>query len=59
MEMASYEDAWLKENDQTHRLGWVPTFFYTVRIDLHLQVQLQVQLFLNIRMVGIAHAQTR
>ena len=25
--MASYEDAWLRENDQTHRPGWVPTFF--------------------------------
>ena len=58
MKVASYEDAWLRENDQTHRRGWVPTFF-TVRIDLYLQLQLQVQLFLNIRMVGIAHAQTR
>ena len=44
--MASYEDAWLRENDQTHRPGWVPTFFFTVRIDLQLQIQLQVQLFL-------------
>jgi hypothetical protein len=59
MKVASYEDAWLRENDQTHHPGWVPTFFYTVRIDLHLQLQLQVKLFLNIRMVGIAHAQTR
>ena len=24
---ASYEDTWLRENDQTHRSGWVPTFF--------------------------------
>ena len=46
------EDAWLRENDQTHRLGLNSTSFFTVRIDLHLQIQLQVQLFLNIRMVG-------
>ena len=58
MKVASYEDAWLRENDQAHRTGWVLTFF-NVRIDLHLQLQLQVQLFLNIRMVRIAHAQTR
>ena len=58
MKVASYEDAWLRENDQAHRPGWVPTFL-TVRIDFHLQLQLQVELFLNIRMVGIAHAQTR
>ena len=25
---ALYEDTWLSENDQTHRPGWVPTFFY-------------------------------
>ena len=57
MKMASYEDAWLRENDQTHRPGLNSTFFFTVRIDLQLQIQLQVQLFLNIRMVAIAHAQ--
>ena len=26
--MASYEDAWLRENDQTHRPGLNSTFFY-------------------------------
>ena len=25
--MTSYEDAWLRENDQTHRLGLNSTFF--------------------------------
>ena len=45
MEVASYEDAWLRENDQTHRPSWNCTF-YTVRIDLRLQLQLKVQLFL-------------
>ena len=58
MKVASYEDAWLREDDQAHRPGWVPNFF-TVRIDLHLLLQLQVQPFLNMRMVGIAHAQAR
>ena len=42
MKMASYEDAWLRENDQTHRPGLNSTFFFTVRIDLYLQLQLQV-----------------
>ena len=41
MKVASYEDAWLRENDQTHRPGWNSTFL-TVRIDLCLQLQLQV-----------------
>ena len=41
MKVASYEGAWLRENDQTHRPGWVIIFF-AVRIDLHLQLQLQV-----------------
>ena len=31
---ASYEDAWLRENDQTHRPSWNSTYFFTVRIDL-------------------------
>ena len=26
-QLASYEDAWLRENDQTHRPGWDPIFF--------------------------------
>jgi len=42
MEVASYEDAWLRENDQTHRPDWNSTSFFTVRIDLYLQLQLQV-----------------
>ena len=40
--MASYGDAWLSENDQTHRPGLSSTFF-TVRIDLQLQHQVQVR----------------
>ena len=49
--MASYEDAWLRENDQTHRPGWNSTsLFFTVRIDLyHGQLQLQVlTVYLNL-----------
>ena len=46
MKMASYEDAWLRENDQTHRPGLNSTFFFTVRIDLQLKIQLQVQVIL-------------
>ena len=45
--MASYEDAWLRENDQTPSSELGSNFFFTVLIDLHLQIQLQVQLFLN------------
>ena len=51
MKVASYEDAWLRENDQTHRPGWNSTFFFTVtvRIDLYLQLQLQVlTVYLNL-----------
>ena len=47
MKMASYEDAWLRENDQTHRPGLNSTFLFTVRIDIYLQIQLQVQPFHN------------
>ena len=43
MKMASYEDAWLRENDQTHRPGLSSTFIFTVRIDLQLQHQVQVR----------------
>ena len=47
--MASYEDAWLRENNQTHRPGLNSTFFFTVRIYLHLQLQLQVlTVYLNL-----------
>ena len=42
MKVASHEDAWLRENDQAHRPSWNSTFFFTVRIDLYLQLQLQV-----------------
>ena len=49
MKMASYEDAWLRENDQTHRPGLNSTFFFPVRIDLYLQLQLQVlTVYLNL-----------
>ena len=42
MKVASYEDAWLRENDQAHCPSWNSTFFFTVRIGLYLQLQLQV-----------------
>ena len=49
MKVASYEDAWLRENDQAHRQSWNSTSFFSVRIDLHLQLQLQVlTLYLNL-----------
>ena len=49
MKVASYEDAWLRENDQAHRPGWNSTFFFTVRIDLFLQLHLQVlTVYLNL-----------
>ena len=47
MKVASYEDAWLRENDQTHRPGWNLTLFKTVRIDLCLQLQLKVQMHIR------------
>ena len=48
MEVASYEDAWLRENDQAHRPGW-NSIFFTVRIGLYLQLQLQVlTVYLNL-----------
>jgi len=47
MKVASYEDAWLRENDQTHRPGWNSTFFFTVRIDLCLHFQLKVQMHIR------------
>ena len=42
MKVASYEDALLRENDQTHRPSWNSTFFKTVRIGLYIQLQIQV-----------------
>ena len=46
--MSSYEDAWPRENDQTYRLSWNSTSF-TVRIDLYLQLKLQVlTVYLNL-----------
>ena len=47
--MASYEDALLRENDQTHRPSWNSTFFFIVRIGLYLQLQLRVlTVYLNL-----------
>ena len=60
MKVASYEDAWLRENDQTHRPGWVQTFvlpcasFFTFNFNSKCNCSPS-----DIRVVGIAHAQTR
>ena len=46
---ATNEDAWLRENDQTHRPSWNSALFFTVRIDLYLQLKLQVlTVYLNL-----------
>ena len=51
MKVASYEDAWLRENDQTHRPSWNSAIFFTVRIGLYLQLQLQV-LTVNLNLIA-------
>ena len=49
MKVASYERRLAERNDQTHRPSWNSTFFFTVRIDLYLQLQLQVlTVYLNL-----------
>ena len=54
--MASYEDAWLRENDQTHRPGLNSTFFYRAHRS-STSNSTSSSTVSYIRVVAIAHAQ--
>jgi len=54
--MAPYEDAWLRENDQTHRSGWVPILFLTCAL-IFTSNSTSSSTVSYFRVVAIAHAQ--